>query len=44
MVVLLMGGIYAIMIYTIEMAACGVMYLPSYMKIGVCIQAILSFC
>jgi hypothetical protein len=32
------------MIYTVEMASCGVIYLPSFMKIGTGIQAILRFC
>jgi hypothetical protein len=30
--------------YTIEMASCGMIYIPSFVKIGTSIQAILRFC
>jgi hypothetical protein len=30
--------------YTVEMASCGMMYIPSFMKIGIDVQSILRFC
>jgi hypothetical protein len=30
--------------YVVEMASCGSIYLPSFMKIGSGVQAILRFC
>jgi hypothetical protein len=30
--------------YTVEMASCGVIYLPSFMKTGTGVEAILRFC
>jgi hypothetical protein len=30
--------------YAIEMSSCGMTYVPSLMKIGTCVQAILRFC
>jgi hypothetical protein len=30
--------------YTVEMASCGVIFLPSFIKIGTAVQAILRFC
>jgi hypothetical protein len=30
--------------YAFEMASCGIMYLPSFMKIATGVQAILRFC
>jgi hypothetical protein len=30
--------------YAVEMASCGMIYLPSFMKIGTGVQAILRFC
>jgi hypothetical protein len=30
--------------YAVEMASCGMIYLPSFMKIGTDIQAMLRFC
>jgi hypothetical protein len=41
MLVLLMGGL---MIYAIEMASCGVIFLLSFMKVGTDLQAMLRFC
>jgi hypothetical protein len=35
------GGIYSI---AVELASCGMIYLPSFMKIGIGIQSILRFC
>jgi hypothetical protein len=32
------------MMYTVEMASCGIIRLQSFMKIGTDIQAILRFC
>jgi hypothetical protein len=32
------------MTYAIEMASCGMIYTPSFMKIGTGVQAILRFC
>jgi hypothetical protein len=32
------------MMYAVEMALCGMIYLPSFMKIGTGIQAVLRFC
>jgi hypothetical protein len=32
------------MLYAVEMASCGVIYLPSFMKIGSGVEAILRFC
>jgi hypothetical protein len=31
------------MIYAVEMASCGMKYLPSFIKIGTVVQAILRF-
>jgi hypothetical protein len=31
------------MMYAIDMASCGMIYLPSFMKIGTGVQAILRF-
>jgi hypothetical protein len=36
-----MGGIYE---YAVEMASCGMMYIPSFMKIGMDVHAMLMFC
>jgi hypothetical protein len=41
MLVLLVGGIYEV---CLEMASCGMMYVPSSMTIGRGAQAILRFC
>jgi hypothetical protein len=30
--------------YAVETASCGMMYIPSFMKIGVYVQSILRFC
>jgi hypothetical protein len=30
--------------YAVEMASCGMIYLPSFMKIAASVQAILRFC
>jgi hypothetical protein len=30
--------------YAVEMAFCGMIYIPSFMKIGTGVQAILRFC
>jgi hypothetical protein len=30
--------------YAVEMASCGMIYIPSFLKIGTDIQEILSFC
>jgi hypothetical protein len=30
--------------YAFEMASCGMIYIPSFMKIGTGVQAILMFC
>jgi hypothetical protein len=30
--------------YAIEMALCGIIYIPSFMKFGAGVQAILRFC
>jgi hypothetical protein len=35
-----MGGF---MMHTVEMALCGMIYIPSFMKIGIGVQAILRF-
>jgi uncharacterized protein YraI len=32
------------MIYAVEMASCGMIYLPSFMKIATGVQAVLRFC
>jgi hypothetical protein len=32
------------MIYALEMTSCGMIYLPSFMKIATGVQAILRFC
>jgi uncharacterized protein YraI len=32
------------MLYSFEMASCGIIYLPSFMKIAAGLQAILRFC
>jgi uncharacterized protein YraI len=32
------------MTYDVEMASCGMIYLPSFVKIGTGVQAILRFC
>jgi hypothetical protein len=32
------------MMYDTEMASCGMIYIPSFMKTGTCIEAILRFC
>jgi hypothetical protein len=32
------------MMYAVEMASCGTIYIPSFMKTGMSIQAILRFC
>jgi hypothetical protein len=31
-------------VYAIEMASCGMIYAPSFMKIGIGVQAMLRFC
>jgi hypothetical protein len=32
------------MAYVTEMALCGIIYIPSFMKIGIDVQALLRFC
>jgi hypothetical protein len=32
------------MMYAVEMASCGIVYLPSFMKIGSGVQGIVRFC
>jgi uncharacterized protein YraI len=32
------------MMYAVDMASCGIIYAPSFMKIGRGVQAILRFC
>jgi hypothetical protein len=31
------------MMYSVEIASCGMIHVPSFMKIGTCVQAILMF-
>jgi hypothetical protein len=41
MLVLLMGGIYEV---HLDMTSCGMIYIPSFIKIGTGLKEILKFC